>query len=120
MSSVPTSSEGFKAEAIQLGHRAVVVLSGELHAANSRALDTCLAELESQGTIDIEINFSELRNIDPSGLAILRRHRNAVDALGGSLVMQDALFRALKLLGDTGMGGLLNETKGNASEISSP
>ena len=93
---------------IQLDHRVVVALIGELDAASAPNFGECLTKLERTGATHIELDVSELRFLDSAGMAILRQHRCAIEALGGTLVIQGDSSRALKLVGMTDMGQLLD------------
>ena len=97
-----------------------MALIGELHAATASVLGDCLAQLSRIGATTVEFDVSGLRFLDCAGMAIFRQYRNAFEALGGSLVIQDDSSRALRLLGVSGMGRLLDGMNEHPSATGTP
>ena len=106
MASVPSPDGTFRCEVIQLDQFVVVALIGELDAASAPEFGECLATLARLGATSVELDVSELDYLDSAGMAIFRQHRDALAALGGSLIIKDPTTRAFRLFDATGVARL--------------
>ena len=66
---------------------ALVLLSGELDVATAPALREHLAELASQGLINISVDLSALRFIDSVGLSVFVVAKKHLEHMGGSFLL---------------------------------
>ena len=58
--------------------------------------------------LHVELDVSELQILDSAGTAILRQHCCAIEAIGGTLVIQGDSSLALKPVGMTDPGQLVD------------
>jgi anti-sigma B factor antagonist len=86
---------------------ALVLLSGELDVATAPALREHLAELASQGLINISVDLSALRFIDSVGLSVFVVAQKHLEHMGGSFLLLRPSPRIQKLLQVTALAPLL-------------
>ena len=86
---------------------ALVLLSGELDVATAPALREHLAELASQGLINISVDLSALRFIDSVGLSVFVVAQKHLEHMGGSFLLLRPCPRIQKLLQVTALTPLL-------------
>lgn len=91
------------------GHRADVVVSGDVDTGTADALEEQLGRIIDAGARSIDLDLAGLDFIDSWGLRVLITVRDRAELLGGRLRITSATDQVCRLLKMTGLEGLLSE-----------
>ena len=101
------NTAAFEVEIIYLDCGVEVALRGELDVATVPDLHEQLIELVDRGEVVINLDLSDLRYIDSTGLSLLVTTQKRVTQMGGSLLVRHPTPSTLKIFAVTGLVEIL-------------